>query len=916
MILPLCRLRLYRLVLVLAVWLMLSASGGSVLAQAIITLETTPYPINLAAENIRTWQKEGVRVFVADENVWITQGKLLITADSAALLFYEQEALQQKEARVDLYCEKKVTLIQDKDVQNFEQLFVRLETASGIVVNPHSGRVVTFEEEQPMDVYLKAIKIRDQRKGEFASREPLVQVTKEPGVVDIVADDIDSWVEGNQRIVSALGNVVLHRGETTMEADNALLWFEEEEVDGKKKHIFKELYAEGNVTLRSKEDIRKADKIFQNIPEKKGIYINPRIKTIKPEPPQMPIYMGGKEAKQIDQDHMVIKDGYFTTCSFGHPHYRFNSRYVTVTQRRTPTESYSEIVARHDTFLIGDIPVAYLPKYAYDTRTKPSVFKGIGWGNSDRLGTFVHSTWDPLALTLFSGLNRWMSTVVKLDYLSMRGPAGGLDLDYKRANMLGTFETYFVKDRAERDQTGNMLIEHENRGRVLWRHRQNLSKYWRADAEFSFISDRNFLREYFEREFKEGKEQETDLYLRRLEDNKALTFLAKKQIHRFDTGLEALPQLSYQLISQPLWEDRLNFTSQSELGYLDFHLDDELDVRNPSRFNRLQRTTGNSLRLDSNNIISSPFQLWIWKLKPFVGGRLTAYSKSLEDRGPNDGPPVGRFAASLGLDASTSFWRVYSLESKLFRIHKLKHIISPEFRWEAGPIVTENPNDLLQYVPADGLDKYNSLIFGIRNRLQTRRGAPLQTVDLMDVDLELHFLPSPEKTEGFVTHQVGNAEGFLIPKKDSFLQPEFRSQLTDRIALVSERNEFNLDELTFDVYNGGINFQNSPRWSQFIGYRFLKDISSSVILETHLLLREKWGLTFEETYALRSKDFTGNTSTQNLSTRLSLSRRAHDWTGMFTLNFDAANENTTFRFDVLPVGVKKPVGRRYSFTGQ
>ncbi|MBI5124946.1 MAG: LPS-assembly protein LptD, partial [Planctomycetes bacterium] len=893
---------------------------------------TTPYPINLTAESISTWQKEGVRVFLASNNVWITQGKVLITADQAALLFYEQEALQQKEAKVDVYCETNVTLVQNKDVQHYEQLFVRLDTASGLVVNPYTTKVLTYEDEQPTATYLQAVKIRDQRRGEFTSREPVVHVSKAPGTIDIVADDIDSWVEGNQRIVTALGNVVLQKDATTMEADNAILWFDEEKSDGKKKHVFKELYAEGNVILKSPEDTRKADKIFQSLTEKKAIYINPWIKTKMPEPPFLPLYLGGKEAKQIDQDHMIVKDAYFTTCNFGHPHYRFNSRNLTITQRKTPVESYSEIVARHDTFHVGELPVAYLPKYTYDTRTKSAFFKGFGAGSSGRLGFALTTTWDPLALGVFPELNRWMHTVVKLDYLSKRGPAEGTEIFYKRPNVMdGYLETFYVKDHAEKDQTTGLPPPHENRGRLLWRHRQHINKEWRADAELSYLSDRAFLREYYEPEFKTGKAQETDLYFRRLQDNKGTTFLAKKQIHSFDTGPEALPQLGYQLISQPLWEDRLNLSSQSSLGYLDFHIDDKMNTLDPTRYQKLKRTTGSSLRMDNNNTLSWPFQLWIMKFRPFVGGRVTAYSKSTEDQGPNDGPAVGRLATSLGMDASTNFWRIYSMESKLLRINKLKHIITPDFRWEAGPTVTKNADHLLQYEPfntasfgvsqdigsahTDGLDKYNALVFGIRNRFQTHRGPQLRRVDLLDLDMEVHLLTSPsDGPEGNVTHYVGNAEGSLIPKQHSFLQPDIRAQLTDRLALTSERSEFNLDDFRFDFYNVGITFQNSPKWYQFLGYRFIRDTSSTVLASTNLVVKEKWSLGLGEAYDFKPHTFTGTAKdARSLATSISLGRRSHDFIGTLFLIHDAVNKNTSFGFNILPVGVKRPVGRNFSF---
>ncbi|HHT9140160.1 MAG TPA: LPS assembly protein LptD [Candidatus Tripitaka californicus] len=928
-VLPLQREWLCYLVLGLAIWL---TFGPSALSQEIITLETTPYPINLTAESISTWQKEGVRVFLASNNVWITQGKVLITADQAALLFYEQEAVQQKEAKVDVYCETKVTLVQDKDVQHYEQLFVRLDTASGIVVNPRLTKVLTYEDVQPTATYMRAIEIRDQRRGGFTSREPVVYVGKAPGTVDIVADDIDSWVEGNQRIVTALGNVVLQKDAITMEADNAILWFEEEKSDGKKKHVFKELYAEGNVILKSPEDIRKADKIFQSLTEKKAIYINPWIKTKMPEPPFLPIYMGGKEAKQIDQDHTIVKDAYFTTCNFSQPHYRFNSRNLTITQRKTPVESYSEIVARHNTFRVGERPIAYLPKYTYDTRTKSSFFKGFGAGSSNRLGLALTTTWDPLALGVFPELNRWMHTVVKLDYLSKRGPAAGTEIFYKRPNnMDGYLETFYVKDHAENDQTTGLPVQHENRGRVLWRHRQHINKEWRADAELSYLSDRAFLREYYEPEFKTGKAQETDLYFRRLQDNKGLTFLAKKQIHSFDTGPEALPQLGYQLISQPLWEDRLNLSSQSSLGYLDFRIDDKMKTLDPARYQKLKRTTGSSIRMDTDNTLSWPFQFWVMKFRPFVGSRVTAYSKSTKDQGPNDGPAVGRLATSLGLDASTNFWRIYSTESKLLRINKLRHVITPDLRWEAGPTVTKNADHLLQYEPlnaasfganqnigsahTDGLDKYNALVFGIRNRFQTRRGPQLRTVDLLDLDMEVHLLTSPsDGPEGNTTHFVGNAEGYLIPKKHSFLQPDIRAQLTDRLALASERSEFNLDDFRFDFYNVGITFQNSPKWYQFLGYRFIRDISSTVSVSTNLVVKEKWSLSVGETYDFKPRSFTGAVKdAQSLGTSIILGRRSHDFNNSLFLNFDVVNKNTSFGFNITPVGVKRPVGQTFSF---
>ena len=124
-----------------------------------------------------------------------------------------------------------------------------------------------------------------------------------------------------------------------------------------------------------------------------------------------------------------------------------------------------------------------------------------------------------------------------------------------------------------------------------------------------------------------------------------------------------------------------------------------------------------------------------------MGGRLTGYSKSLENNGLN-GDATGRFIGSLGFEGSTQFWRAYALESKLLRINGLRHIITPEVRWIAAPIVTKKPFDLLQYERSDALNDYNTATISLRNRMQTRRGPPwaLTTVDLLEFDIGAHIL--------------------------------------------------------------------------------------------------------------------------------------------------------------------------------
>ncbi|MFQ5956295.1 MAG: hypothetical protein ACE5KK_00795, partial [Candidatus Brocadiales bacterium] len=304
---------LHLLIVVPIVWLGLETSAYS---KGIITLSTTQEPINILARGVSTWQMEGKRVFSADGDVKITQGKVQLSADNAICWFYELEAGQKPEARMEILCQGEVVLIQGRDYEEYEEVYLHLETAAGIMVDTYTRvPIQTFGEEQLTTTHLKLKKIKELGLSEFAYKEPLVLEIEgvppgKPPVLDVVANDIDSWTEGNTRIVVAAGDAEIRRAGEALTADNVILWFELKDEDGKKTQNYKEFYARGNVTVVTNEkEVRKADKIFENFKEAKGIYINPRIKTPVENIP-IPVYVGGREMKRIARDKYEVKDGY------------------------------------------------------------------------------------------------------------------------------------------------------------------------------------------------------------------------------------------------------------------------------------------------------------------------------------------------------------------------------------------------------------------------------------------------------------------------------------------------------------------------------------------------------------------------------------------------------------------------------
>ncbi len=899
-------------------------------------------PFSLSGNQIRTWKKDGIRVFIANKDARVVQGPFQIAADTVVCWFHEEEAMQHVEATVEVYCEGKVTIFQDENYEKYEQVYLSFETMTGVVVSPDIQPIETFEDAQETEAVLRGEEVRSMKKEEYLSTEIpkkvlITGVSQKEEMVDIIADSIDSWEEGDRRVVVALGNVDIKKEDMTIDADSVILWFDKTESDSSNhsERPLGEIYAEGNVTMRRKDDVIIADKIFENQKENKGIFINSQVRTIPFEQPEvkksdtsegkermkksqassalagMSAYIGGEEIRHVGKGQYEIANSTITTCGYGHPHYCFKGKKIRLVQRGV----HNIVSSTHNTLYLDKYPVAYLPYLSLDVRKKERLLKDWQFGSSSRFGTFFKSDWD---LYIVTGGNQkdWSDLTLNLDYLEKRGIGTGLDFEYKGQDMLGYVDTYYIKDKGDSD-INDVPIDHEDRGTILWRHRQQLPADWRLDMEYSYLSDPRFLREYFPHEFKQDKDRETVLYLRKIHNTSAGTFLINEQFNGFDTTIdslrekryaERLPEATYRIIGEPIGDNQLIFTSESAVTYFD------------SSFERVKpEVQSQSLaRLDSVNRVSMPFKPWVFNINPFVEGRTSGYTESIDTSGAVDeanGPATGRFIGSLGFDWSSTHWRSYSVYNDFFKVNRLRHIFVPELRYTYSPIVTGDPNDLYQYDAVDALDSSHVAVMGVKNKFQTKRGEPgyEKTVDFIDLNLDYYMFLAKD---GIYNDGING----IIIRKDNFVNIDFRSQLTDIIAFVSERNEFNTEEFQFDVLSSGFEIYNPPDWQYFIGHRYIRDISSTVILAADYKISEKWSVLFGEKYDFKStkivdvKDGDINTEdkSRNLKTNLIISRYFHDWVGSLTLELDPVRDDNSYRFDITPKGLQK-TSKRFWF---
>ncbi len=799
-----------------------------------IKKDVSHYPIHISADTISTWQNNEIRVFQALGNVEVDQGDVRILADNVIIWFKEVRAGQLVEGNLDIYCNGNITLFQEENIQDFEEIYLELVTTAGISVSPTQEhvQVKSFEDKQRSGLYVQAEKFKAKEKGEPYKDDTPTGTTAAGEMVDILADDIDTWLENDVRIIVAIGNVRIKKGEETLNADNVILYFDQEKSEKGKspKQVYKEVYAEGNVTLTRKDDLIIAEKIFENIIEKKGLFVNSTINSvIKPPVTTMPLptFISGDEIKHTKGNY-EIKNGDFSLCGFGHPHYRFKYSKLRIIK----TGEQSILTAKNNVFKLGKVPIMYWPYLNFNLKRSPKRLKEWNTGKASRFGRIVTTDWDLYAFGFGEKLSEWSNLTFSADYMELRGPAAGLDFDYEKSNYNGYASTWYINDDKTTD-IKRVPVPRKDRGHFLWRHRQQFFNDWVAEIEISLVRDRSFFREYFQQVLKLEKDRTTSLYLKKLSGNRGITFLAERQLRTYDTLIdsvrlsrknESFPELKYRIIGEPLWKGRLNLTSETELTYQNRLFDRIVPLKSDTNFlGRGELLTAErvfdrtpvrykpkeTIRFDTNNMLNAPFRIMGQRFNPFIGIRFTGYSESVKvdpvtQRNEGGGATRGRVAIPIGINTSTTFSRTYSVYNKFLNINRLRHIIEPELLLNFTPIVTQDPENLNQFDGIDAIDTYQSVRFGLRNRFQTKRGE--KTVDVVDIKTRFNFFP-------------GSAG--LNRKRDDYIALDLKIKLTDNISIISERNEFNLEEGRVDILNTSLQYVNSPRWRFSIGNRYI-----------------------------------------------------------------------------------------------
>lgn len=710
-----------------------------------------------------------------------------------------------------------------------------------------------------------------------------------------------------------------------------------------------EIYMEGNVVFRQGERTIWADRIFYDVRNSQGLILNAEMLTPVPEIDGS-LRIKSQVLRRLDENHFAGENALVTTSRFGVPGYWFQANSVTYEHIQVPGVApgsgaplidpstgeqlmeHKHWVTSNDNFLyLEGFPVFYWPTLATDASDPTFYIDRVRFANDNVFGTQIYTDWNAYELLGIRNPLEGTEWGASFDYLSDRGFGVGTNFEYDRNVLFGIESPYkgfadawfMTKDRGFDDLGRDRRAvppDQEFRGRVLWQHRHYLPNDFILTAEAGWISDRNFLQQYFENEWDDFKDQTTNVELKQLLDNQSWSIFASGRVNDFFTQTEWLPRFDHYLPGYSFWNDRFTLYEHFNVGYGRLKI-----VEDPPADQTLMpwEVPAEGERVALRSEVDMPLSVGPVKVVPYLLGEAAHWGENIF------GDDMQRVVGQVGLRASMPMWAVDpTVESHLFNVHGLAHkvVFDMDFSFtDASQDVTDLPlydpldDDNIeefrrrylfdQFGPAplppaeakvderfyairnglgnwvmspstEVIDDLTALRFNVRQRWQTKRGRPgaRRIIDYMVLDTGAVLFPRP--SENF-DQAIG------------LISYDWRWHVGDRTTLVSDG--------LFDVFGDGQKvfrvggyLNRPPKGSLYMGLRSLEGpVSSNVATGSFTyLLNEKWLTTFGSSF-----DLTGN---DNIGQHLSITRIGESLLVTFGFNVDASKGNVGVSLSVVP----------------
>ncbi len=761
---------------------------------------------------------------------------------------------------------------------------------------------------------------------------------------------------------------------------NLLELYERQRATGEQvsiENVDLELYLEGNIVFREGERVIYAKRMYYDVKNAVGKILDAEVITPVEQYDGNLRFMADT-IQRTGPGSFSAQNSIVTTSMNGEPSFFVGSRNIQYEEKINPvydsqtglpmfTDRRQYVVAEHNVINVGGVPVFYWPWLAFNAKEPVMYLRRAEYYHDNVFGHQARTRWNLYQLLNIRNAPDGTALDLNLDYLSERGLGHGAQFTYNRDSVCGMAtpaaglaDYWGIYDRGT-DNLGlgrrELDPETDYRYRAFWQHRQYFNNEpfgklfgngWLLSAQLGVSSDRNFLQQYFEKEWDTFKDETTSLELKRTEGAQSLGVRADYTIEDFYDRRASLPRLDHFTLGYSPFSnsfgDRFTWYEHTHIGlrgfetltapedpadramfrYLDWEVapGSTLDPDDPFRSVDTLKATREVF--STRHEIDMPFNLGPVKCVPYLMGEYAHWGK---DR---YGDSVDRLMGTAGFRANLPFWKVNpNYSSRTLYVNGLAHKVNTGFDFSYTS-VNEGYDRLIMY---DAIDDRSTEDYRRRYSVTTFNGAiPLlydersyairsglgnwitsPSTELAD-DLTLcrfYFNQTWQTKRGptnrrriidWITLDAGLN---LYPKKEQnfgerigMLDYDFRWHVGDRFTLLSSG--------LFDTFNSGqtiVRFGgmlNRPdRGSLYLGADRLDGPFSRTYLNGSVAynLSEKWSANYSTSYDVNEGHFMG----QNLA----LYRKGEVFLVKIGANYDWSRDVWGVSFGLEPAFLSK-----------
>ena len=753
----------------------------------------------------------------------------------------------------------------------------------------------------------------------------------------------------------------------TIEADSVIAWTNPlrqllgNKLDDSEKRW--EVYLEGNIVFSTDDRVVYAEQMYYDVQLKRGTILDAEMYTPVPGYEGM-LRLKADVLQQVDENNVRAYGSSVTSSRIGVPRYWLQSE--TLDLNRRPQLEYNEFgqiqfdpttgqpesawsydgTSRNNTVYILGMPVFYWPSLNGNSNQGSYYISGLAVKNDNVFGFQTYTKWDVFQLFGIAKPPQNTEWDLNLDYLSDRGFGFGTEASYNMVDPYGprTLNKGIVDawgifdegvDNLGRDRR-QLVPEEDFRGRLLWQHRNRFANGIEFTAEVGLVSDRNFLEQYREREWDENKDQITGLQLKKLWGNQSFNVSANVRTNDFFTQNNQLPSLNYFLLGQSFLNDRLTWSTQTNVGYNKLQTADApIDPVDAAKFDPLAwETPREGINAASRHEISMPIQTGLIKTTPYVLGEAAFYGEDI------NGNSLNRTFGQAGIRFSLPMAKFNPyIQDPLFNISGIVHKVE----WEADLFFAEASEDLDQLPLYNKLDddaqehfrrrfffdsfggvpggnvplRFDERNFAFRNGMQSNvTAASSEIVDDLaaarfGVNQRWQTKRGPAGDQKIIDWIVLDMHGTFFPKddRDNFgeslgvVDYDFRWHVGDRLTLMSDAYADLFSE-GLKMISVGARLTRPEVGNLYVGLRSIEGPISANVLNAQInhRLDEKWAMSLGT-----SIDFGAS---GNLGQRFAVSRIGESAIIRAGVNVDVSRGTTGFNFLILPRFIPKKSLRR------